>query len=75
MEKIFGEQIFNKIAFSTKPEQIAKILNKNIGENATNLFFLVNKIITLESYDKYLKYLDNYSDYDGMVKKRQDYKK
>ena len=55
LEKLWGPDIINKIAFSKNDNEIREILN-SISPEATNLFFALQATMEKEFYNKYMKH-------------------
>lgn len=70
LQKIFGEEIINKITFSKSKLEITEIL-ATTSEDAVQLFFTLEDIMEKEFYDKYMKY--NFPGITGPIKKTQKY--
>ena len=70
LEKIFGEDIVNKIAFSKNDQQIIEILD-SISPDATAFYYSLEMTMEKEFYNKYMKY--NFPGLTGPLKKTQKY--
>lgn len=70
LQKIFGEEIINKITFSKSKREIIEIL-ATTSEDAVQFFFTLEDIMEKEFYDKYMKY--NFPGITGPIKKTQKY--
>lgn len=70
LEKIFGENIINKISFTKNHEEIKEILD-SVSPEATSFFFNLEEIMEKEFYHKYMKY--PFPGVMGPFKKTQKY--
>lgn len=55
LEKIFGENIINKIAFAKNHQDVKEILD-SVSLRATSFFFKLEEMMEEEFYNKYMKY-------------------
>lgn len=70
LEKIFGEDIINKISFSKSYREIKEILD-SVSPEASSFFFSLESIMEKEFHNKYMKY--NFPGLTGPFKKTQKY--
>ena len=70
LEKIFGENIINKISFSKNNWEIKEILD-SVSLEASSFFFSLEVIMENEFHNKYMKY--NFPGLTGPLKKTQKY--
>lgn len=70
LEKLFGEEIINKLAFSKTLSEIKIILDK-VSPTATEFYFVLEKIMEQEFYTKYMKY--NFPGAQGPLNKMKKY--
>lgn len=70
LEKIFGEDVINEIAFSKSDLEIEKILN-SVSLDAASFFFDLKRLMNEEFYDKYMRY--DFPGITGPLKKTQKY--
>lgn len=70
LEKIFGENVMNKIAFSKSHREIEEILDA-VSPDASEFFFNLEKIMEKEFHNKYMKY--SFPGLIGPLKKTQKY--
>ena len=70
LQKIFGEEIINKISFSKNNLEIREILGI-VSKDAANFYFTLEEIMEKEFYTKYMKY--DFPGITGPIKKTQKY--
>lgn len=70
LEKIFGEDIINRIAFSRSSMEIRDILD-TVSFEATKFFFDLEWLMNKEFYNKYMKY--SFPGITGPIKKTKKY--
>ncbi len=70
LEKLFGEDIINRIAFSKSFIEIKEILD-TVSPEATLFFFKLHELMEEEFYNKYMKY--KFPGLTGPLKKTQRY--
>lgn len=70
LQQIFGEEIINKIAFSTSNQEIREILG-TVSDDVAHFYFTLEDIMEKEFYNKYMKY--NFPGITGPIKKTQKY--
>lgn len=70
LEKIFGEDIINKISFSRSYREIKEILD-SVSPEASSFFFSLETIMEKEFHNKYMKF--NFPGLTGPFKKTQKY--
>ena len=70
LEKIFGTDIINKIAFSKNHRETKEILDF-ISPEALLFFFNLEEVMEKEFYNKYMKY--NFPSFRGLLKKTHKY--
>lgn len=70
LEKLFGENIINQIAFSKSNREIKEILDK-ISKDATVFYFLLEETMEKEFYNKYMRH--KFPGITGPIKKMNMY--
>jgi len=75
LEKIFGEEVINQIAFIDDEKMILTYLEKKLGKDAVVLYENVSEKMEKEFYDKYYKNISSYKGAKGIIRKIVDYKK
>lgn len=70
LQKIFGEEIINKIAFSKSNIEIREILG-TVSEDAAEFYFTLEEMMEKEFHNKYMKY--DFPGITGPIKKTQKY--
>lgn len=70
LEKIFGEDIINKIAFAKNNIEVYEILSK-VSKEAVDFYFTLEEMMEKEFYNKYMKY--SFPGITGPIKKTQKY--
>lgn len=70
LEKIFGEDVMNKISFSKNYQEIQEVLN-SVSNEASSFYFNLEALMEEEFHNKYMKY--NFPGLTGPIKKTQKY--
>lgn len=70
LEKIFGEDVMNKISFSKNYREIQEVLN-SVSNEASSFYFNLEALMEEEFHNKYMKY--NFPGLTGPIKKTQKY--
>ena len=73
LEKLFGEDVINQLAFINREENIEYFLQNELGKKARNLWISVRDETEKEFREKYHKYMNRYSDFDGIKLKAYNY--
>lgn len=75
LQEIFGEDVINQIAFIPYQRDISKYLESVLGSEYKDLYEEITMLMESEFNDKYYKYMNSYSDLNGMMKKVENYDK
>ena len=75
LEKIFGEDIINSIAFINNNEHLLDFLENQLGSNAKELYISILKITEKEFHQKYYNYMREYNGIQGIKQKAENYEK
>ncbi len=75
LQKIFGEEIIDQIAFINDENEILRYLDNKLGKDASMLYKNVSMKMEEEFNEKYYKYMDFYNGITGIAKKVLNYNK
>lgn len=75
LQNLFGEEIFDQIAFINSEEEIYKYLNDAVGKDGAELYSKVSQIMEKEFDEKYYSKMDSYNGITGIISKTVNYKK
>lgn len=75
LEKIFGEEIINQIAFINNHEIVLNYLENAVSRDAAILYDKISEKTDEEFYEKYYKSIEKYNGIKGIYMKVNNYKK
>ena len=75
LEKIFGEEIINEIAFIKDNREIFNLIEHKLGKKAKELYVSVLMSIEEEFYQKYFKYMNTYNGLEDVYQEAINYSK
>ena len=75
LQKVFGEEIMDQIAFVNDENMILRYLDMKLGRDAAILYKNVSDKMEEEFDEKYYKHMDKYNGVSGIAKKVLNYKK
>lgn len=75
LEKIFGEEIINSIAFINDNNKVLEFLKDKLGDEAKILYNEILEKTKKEFHDKYYIYMNEYNGLSGIKQKALNYEK
>ena len=75
LQKIWGEEVINNIAFMNNEKEIETYLANYVGENALDLYINIRNLMELEFQNKYYVKINSYDGIKGIIQKTINYKK